>query len=77
MRSLVALSAGLAVAVLSPFALAHHHEEVPDWVVEPFGLILITLLFLVLIAVSLAIAVTRRTKHLASAATPASGKSDP
>ena len=76
MRSLAALSAGLAVTVLSPFALAHHHEEVPDWVAEPFGLILITLLFLVLIAVSLAIAVTRRTKRLASTATPASGEAD-
>ena len=82
MRSLVALSAGLAVAVLPPFALAHHHEEQADWFAEPFGLILITLLFLVLIALSLAVAVTRRTKPLlskplVSATTPTSGKVDP
>ena len=76
MRSLVALSAGLAAAVLSPVALAHHHEEQADWIAEPFGLILIALLFLVLIAVSLAIAATRRTKHLVSATTPASGEAE-
>ena len=50
--------------------------EQADWIAEPFGLILIALLFLVLIAVSLAIAITRRTKRLVSATTPASGEAE-